>query len=145
MSDEIQAGNGSPDLTQREREARERLMQKLRQNKEKSSPVQTPAPVPADSSSVTASPINVQDTPQPSLPDQDAEMQEGSEEGEIDDDDPPLPMVQEPTPVQEISTRKRKQKHNSDPSSKFSADRKAEKKARKKAKKEAKATANGTS
>lgn len=144
VSDKKQAGNGSSDLTQREREARERLMLKLKQRAQTSTPVQTPqqSPVPTSTADVQAQP--------PILPhEEDTKMQQGdssAEEGEISEDEIPMQATevsQPTTSVKEPHPRKRKQKQTSDTPSKLSADRKAEKKARKKAKKEAKTTANG--
>lgn len=143
VSDKKQAGNGSSDLAQREREARERLMLKRKQRAENATPVQSPKPAPVDSL-----PIQVQMPPQSQVTDQDVNMQEGSsaEEGEIDEEESSVqaPELSQPnTTRREPHPKKRKQKQNSDNTSKLSADRKAEKKARKKAKKEAKMTANG--
>lgn len=144
VSDKKQAGNGSSDLAQREREARERLMLKRKQRAENGTPVQTPKPAPID-----PLPTEVQTPPQSETPDQDVNMQEGSsaEEGEIEEEEssvqaPEIPQTTATT-LREPQSKKRKQKQNSDNTSKLSADRKAEKKARKKAKKEAKMTANG--
>lgn len=146
VSDKKQAGNGASDLTQREREARERLMLKMKQRSQPSTPNQITQPPLS-----TASTDEVQDISLP-MPqnDNDTEMQQGgssAEEGEIEDDEEEEGEVSvqasEPaTTVKEYHSKKRKQKQASDTSSKLSADRKAEKRARKKAKKEAKLAAN---
>lgn len=142
VSDKKQAGNGPSDLAQREREARERLMLKRKQRSETSTPVPTPKPVLTD-----PLPTEIPLPPKPQMTDQDVNMQEGSsaEEGEIDEEESSVqaPEFTQPTQTRELQHKKRKQKQNSDNTSKLSADRKAEKKARKKAKKEAKLSANG--
>lgn len=140
-----QAGNGSPDLAQREREARERflLKRKLKTEGANTSPGTKSAPISPPSTPPIEVPI-----PPPSVPtDQDADMQQDSsaEEGEIDQDESSIHITELPresTTATGNQRKKRKQKHGAEPSSKLSADRKAEKKARKKAKKEAKDAAN---
>lgn len=139
-SNVLKAGNGQSDMTQREKELKERI---LAQRKKRMS------------DTVKALP---QSTPQNGLQIQEAESMlaslareiaadraedaEGSEEGEIDESsNTPVAPIQHPlplkpqfdTPPQAPMDRKRKQNQVSP--NKQSADKKAEKRARKKAKK----------
>ncbi len=140
-SDRLQAGNGASDMTQREKELRERLLAKRKQ-KNNASPVplaaaiSPPAAEAAEAAEVLASiskEIDMLDA-------------QGSEEGEIEEE----PEIQQPsfnTPRLDTNAGQpsgRKRKHNEGQSSRPPIGQRADKKSRKKAKKAAKAAAAGT-
>ena len=122
-------------MTQREKELRERLLAKRKQSANSS-----PAPVPIAPSPSAVEAAEVLDSISKQI-----EMldQEGSEEGEIEED----PKIdQPPTNIPPLDSQAdqpvgKKRKHNDGQSSKLSTGQKADKKARKKSKKAAKAAA----
>ena len=134
-SNNIKTGNGQSDMTQREKELKERILaQRKRQlsGSAKNTPPQTPPSVEAESMlSSLAREIAAER----------AQEAEGSEEGEIDETSiTPVSNSQYPSSKQQLdstsqSTSNKKRKQNQISPSKFSADQKIEKKSRKKSKK----------
>jgi len=139
-SDAGQAGNGTSDMTQREKELKERLLAK-RQQKNNASPVPAPAAVAAavGAPAAAADATEVLDSIAKEIEMLDGE---GSEEGEIEED----PETQHPISNIPLDTNSdqpsgKKRKHNGSQSGQQPTGTRADKKARKKAKKGKKAAA----
>lgn len=138
QADGGQAGNGASDMTQREKELRERLLAKRKQKNNASSPLPATITPPAAAAAHVLDSIS-----------KEIEMldQEGSEEGEIGEepeiDQPPVDTSATLTNGDQSSGKKRR--HNDTQSGKVSNGQKSDKKARKKAKKAAKAATTNAS
>lgn len=137
-SDAGQAGNGTSDMTQREKELKERLLAKRKQ-KNNASPASLAAVVPPTAAAAAADTSDVLDSIAKEIEMLDGE---GSEEGEIEEDaesQQPLPSLPLDTNPDQPSGKKRK--HNDSQSAQQPTGSRADKKARKKAKKVKKAAA----
>ncbi|KAK5096699.1 hypothetical protein LTR70_002931 [Exophiala xenobiotica] len=136
------AGNGTSDMTQREKELKERLLAKrLQKNNANPAPVSIPVPVTAavGASAAAADATEVLDSIAKEIEMLDGE---GSEEGEIEED----PETQHPISNIPLDTKSdqpsgKKRKHNASQSGQQPTGTRADKKARKKAKKGKKAAA----
>lgn len=124
-----QAGNGTSDMTQREKELKERILAKRKLQA-------SSTPAPAAISPPAAEIAELVDSISRAV---EMQEQEGSEEGEIEDaSSPPIqhPLPQKPPFDSNLAQPvPKKRTHSQGQSSKLSAERKAEKKARKRAKK----------
>lgn len=134
-SDGGQAANATSDMTQRERELRERLLAKRKQKTNTS-----PAPVLATTNPPAAE-VQADEVLESISKEIEMLNREGSEEGEIGEEPE---VLQESADTSSLNTGSKqpsakKRKHNDSQSSKLSTGQKADKKARKKAKKAAKA------
>jgi len=136
-SDAGQAGNGTSDMTQREKELKERLLAKRKQ-KNIASPASLAAVV-TPTAAAAADTSEVLDSIAKEIEMLDGE---GSEEGEIEEDaesQQPVPSLPLDTNPNQPSGKKRK--HNDSQSAQQPTGSRADKKARKKAKKVKKAAA----
>lgn len=141
-SDAGQAGNGTSDMTQREKELKERLLAKRKQSNN-ASPVPVPALVPVTAAvSTPAAAAEATEVLDSIAKEIDMLDGEGSEEGEIEEDpETQQPVSNMPADINSDRPLGKKRKHNGSQSGQQPTGTRADKKARKKAKKGKKAAA----